>query len=148
MAPIPNYFKPFIDASPVLPIGLAIFLLFPMVYWVGDIFDASQAGKWPTVQGTVTFSRLGKGCGIQKSCCPEISYSYLVGGQSYLGYRTRVGVPDCGMDDVVKNMVTRYPVGKSVTVWFNPQHPDDSALLVDTVSENTWSNIYRTSIVV
>ena len=148
MTPLPNYFKPYIDGLPAVPIFLAIALVIAIANWIGDVFEARKADKWPTVVGTVTHSGIQNGCDLRKACCPSITYSYAVGGQSYIGYRTRVGLPDCGEYEAVKNMLAKYAVGTSVTVWFNPQRPDDSALIVGEVSENTWLNIYRCSFVV
>jgi len=128
----------------VLMLIANLYLIFA---WTEDVIKARHAKDWPTAQGTVTLSRPGKGCGKgqRELYFPDIRYSYSAEGNSYIGDAVAIGIRDCGTRELVEVVLTPYPTGKSVMVWYNPQDPKESALLAGTVSSNTLSNIYSSS---
>lgn len=65
----------------------------------------------------------------------EIAYEYRVGGRSYRGTRVSIG-EDLGDHDV-EGRLARYPVGREVTVHYDPARPQD-ALLENDAPEGVW----------
>jgi len=136
-----------IIATICILMSLSMFYL--IFSWAGDITKSHEAENWSKARGIVTQSEPVKYCGRGQSQLffPAIKYSYLVDGHSYDGYQIALGVRDCEAKNVIENLLAPYPLGKSVTVWFNPQHPEESVLLVAKVSDATWSNIHDVSII-
>jgi hypothetical protein len=106
--------------------GGAIFFLFalpPLQY-------AATSKSWPTVDGTIkraeidVFRRDGN-----THYQPDIAYSYSVEGKKYTSSKISVGEPP--LDNNVskaKKVQAKYPVGKEVTVWYDPELPESSSL--------------------
>ncbi len=134
-----------------LPLLIAINLASVVFAWIEDISEAKQSVNWPTVQGIVTESKPLQNCGKGKNrdlFYPAIKYSYFVDGQSYDGYQIAIGPTDCGTQDTIKKIIAPYPLGKTVTIWYKPQNPQESILQAGKVTDSTWPNIYSTSLTV
>lgn len=65
----------------------------------------------------------------------EITYEYHVGGRSYRGSRVSIG-EDLGNHDV-EGRLARYPVGREVSVFYDPSRPQDAVLESDA-PEGVW----------
>ena len=60
---------------------------------------------------------------------PAIMYEYFVNGACYQGERLRLGPRIRSSESVgAAREIQPYPPGSSVTVWYNPSDPFDSAL--------------------
>lgn len=61
---------------------------------------------------------------------PSISYTYEVGGQQYQGHRITWSPADSEYKSTVKAkaQLAKYPVGKPVTVYYNPEAPGEAVL--------------------
>jgi hypothetical protein len=57
---------------------------------------------------------------------PIVHYSYQVSGQSYQGMKLAPG-PEVGGSGAAK-VVSKYPVGAQVMVFYNPQNPSEAVL--------------------
>lgn len=60
---------------------------------------------------------------------PEIRYAYEVDGQKYIGFY--VGIFDHALGDLrttAAAVVTRYPLGRTVTVYYDPVYPNRAVL--------------------
>jgi hypothetical protein len=56
-------------------------------------------------------------------------YEYEVNGQRYVGNRIRFGDQiGTGFRSIAENAATKYGVGSSVQVFYNPSNPQDAAL--------------------
>lgn len=93
---------------------------------------ASQ--KWPTTNGTVIHSEVEKrtsttGSGTNKkkkvTHHARVSYSYSVGGENYTANRVQFGQASGNPHDIV----SRYPKGKSITIYYDPETPDQAVLI-------------------
>lgn len=63
---------------------------------------------------------------------PAIVYGYVVNGTSYLSSRVQfmnvVSGSSTFRDSLAKNISEEYPVGKTVTVYYDPDNPEDAVL--------------------
>ena len=128
--------------------GRVLSTLFGLVALVGGLIlsiwgarewqSALSSKDWPTVSGTVVHSELKKRLKArrpgQKShqsrtqFTPEIRYDYTVEGQSFTGDRVSYGDYSSSNEAQMKAVVAQYPVGKSVTVFYDPEDPSSSLL--------------------
>ena len=107
-------------------VGAAIFFLFalpPLQY--------SYASKsWPAVPGTITRSEVDVWQrDSQTHYQPDIAYSYTINGEKYTSSKITIGDPP--LDNNVtraKRLQSEYPVGKEVSVYYDPELPESSAL--------------------
>ena len=94
----------------------------------------SLATGWPHTSGTVLsatvqVSRQGK----SRHETPLVLFAYQVDGQVFQGHRVRVGdelgrARVAGAHSSASATVTRYRAGTSVTVFYDPTNPANSAL--------------------
>ncbi len=86
---------------------------------------------WLNTTGTILMSSVQTShSGRSHSTYPVVVYSYAVNGQSYQSQRIKAGdqfltVRVAGQAQAT---VARYPIGASVTVYYNPANPAESAL--------------------
>ena len=86
---------------------------------------------WLSTTGTILMSSVQSShSGNSHSTYPVVVYSYVVNGQSYQSQRIRAGdqfltVRVAGQAQAT---VARYPIGKSVIVYYDPANPTESAL--------------------
>ncbi len=107
-------------------VGGAIFFVFalpPLQY-------ASTSKSWPTVPGIVSRSEVSVWKkDSQTHYQPDIAYSYTIDGKKYSSSKITVGEPP--LDNNVskaKSVQAKYPVGKEVKVWYDPELPESAAL--------------------
>lgn len=94
-----------------------------------DINQFLLMKHWPTAEAIILSSQVeGK-----RAFHPEIIYEYIVGGKKYLG-TTDMGVPGFGTKanrlNVASTNVAQNPVGKTITVHYDPQDPVFSQLRI------------------
>jgi hypothetical protein len=105
-------------------VPLLLVAIFGGIFW-WSAQKRKQQASWPSTLGVITDSRMerinvGGGGSEDKSV---IGYRYQVGGTSYASYRVKAGFLPGG-----QTLLNRYPVGKQVEVFYNPQNPNDAAL--------------------
>ncbi len=98
-------------------------------YGILLLVKTRRTRKWPTVQGEIIHSKfLYEG----ETCTFDIKYKYEVEGNQYtsdqvfidlLGFNMQTNTPEWN-----KEMVDKYPLGKRVTVFYNPGNPMDAGL--------------------
>jgi hypothetical protein len=86
---------------------------------------AAASAKWPTAQGRVLtcgviMQRRPKGGSTYR---PSICYEYPVAGVRREGNAIQVGNLDQAAESAAQKMLDPYPVGKAVTVHYNPDDP-------------------------
>jgi hypothetical protein len=89
------------------------------------------AQTWPSTSGTVLMSTVQtKRTGRSRSTYPVVVYQYSVNGQNYQGQRIKAGEQFLSIRVAGEAQATaaRYPVGSTVTVYYNPSNPAESAL--------------------
>lgn len=98
--------------------------------------ERSQASEsWPTAAGEITAAGVGtklvRAAGqIGPRYEPEIVYTYTVGGDFYEGSIVWAGSEGIsfGERSFARELVDRYPVGRSVTVYYDPADPVSAVL--------------------
>jgi len=87
---------------------------------------------WPTVIGEVSRSDLQS---PDDPLLPLIEYRYQVDGRDY---QSRLQFPGATSpsEELSKSYVARYPVGQSVTVYYQPQQAEQSTL--EPKSQGDW----------
>ncbi len=93
-----------------------------------------KSKSWPTVEGNITTSETEKMEGEDTEGIrlvaykPNIRYSYTVSGVQYTSSRISFeGIKTSGKI-AAKEMLARYPIGKQITVYYNPRNPQQSTL--------------------
>jgi hypothetical protein len=94
----------------------------------------SPAARWPHTLGTVQSSTVQVSFGAtSRRESPLVLYAYQVEGRMFQGRRVRASdkygrtMPD-GAGCSASATVARYPAGTSVTVYYDPLNPANSAL--------------------
>ena len=90
----------------------------------------AAAKNWASTPGKVITSRVEVSGGEYTSVSPFIVYQYNVYDREYSNSQIRAG--DAHMSSYSSrdsyNMVDKYPVGAEVTVYYDPENPQQSAL--------------------
>ena len=115
-------------AVPAFLLGLAgVFL----VLTIRQGRQAFAATRWPTVPGRVLKAGTVEewlprtGATVYR---PAIAYEYEVAGRRYTGDRLRFGDVDSVHRLDAEALVSRYPVGATVTVAYQPDRPEVATL--------------------
>jgi hypothetical protein len=126
-----------------------VFSLFAFVVGGGMLFGVAQsvskaysAESWPSVDGVIISSKTESASRAKKTgsialSSSDISYSYFVKrrgkytgkniGFSSMGYATTY--------NKIQEVIAKYPVGKTVKVFYNPNNPSESTLLKKSVNK-------------
>jgi len=102
------------------------------VWGTGQLYESLRGYTWPHVSGTVISSvarskLMVGGKGKFMSYWPEVQYGYVVGNRRIVGDRIQFTVR--GMNEKeTQRVVFAYPVGNSVTVYFDPNNADSAVL--------------------
>ncbi len=92
------------------------------VLYVGfRIYKSYDSSDWPFVSGMIERS-----WGTVSPDTPHVRYTYTVGGKIYQG--DKVAFRSVGGVYEKRRVLSRYPSGKKVGVYFNPKNHGDSVL--------------------
>lgn len=98
---------------------------------INAVLKVRRAKGWVQAQGRITLSKMavrrppaGNEIGTVVNV-PDVAYAFKVGGQDYRG--TRVSLGDIS-GKYAEEALRRYPVGKMVTVFYDPADPGDCVL--------------------
>ncbi len=97
------------------------------------VHKARQSTGWPSVAGHVVESgvRTEHSSGSGKSSTSyhaNVIYEYRVNGDKHTGKRVNFGEYGREIPDHAQAIADRYPVGKEVPVYHDPDSPDDAVL--------------------
>ena len=95
-----------------------------------DAYQAIRSYFWASTEGQVLSSTVTrvKRLNDPASYYASISYEYEVGGTKFTGDRVFLGEYGTGSAGPMQEIVDRYPVGKRVTVYYDPQDPNKAVL--------------------
>lgn len=122
----------FVYAMLLAPVGL---IVFAAIY---KYLEVRAASDWPSVPGKVVMSRpevrdvkvidsdREAGHYYEERNFANVTYEYAVAGQTYRNNRVTIG-EDRGNFEVAETLA-RYPVGKAVTVYYNPNKRGEAVL--------------------
>jgi len=112
---------------------------------------ADRVAQWPSVNGKIVTSYTSKVTsaykyGFRTTVFADIEYAYSVNGENYQGEHLRV-LPMLHMksDGTPEELVARYPVGRSVQVYYDPSDPS-AAVLIPTIGDDSRSLIRSVSV--
>jgi hypothetical protein len=116
---------------PLLIIGGIIWYVLDQRKKARAVRQASR--DWPSTKGKIVKSRVELSSGRDMTTVePKIQYEYQVGGRPYQSDQIHSG--DKIFESISKeetyDLVDRYPVGREVTVYYNPNNPAEAALEV------------------
>jgi hypothetical protein len=98
-------------------------------YGIYLIVKSRQARFWPTVQGRILDSRVRE---VLDDGAPTfdayILYEYSVNDVNLRSNVWRLGVGSSSFMGFAKRAVAKYPIGATVTVYYNPDKPNDAML--------------------
>jgi hypothetical protein len=57
-----------------------------------------------------------------------VNYKFVVDGKDYVGERVAFGIGTSNRRSDARSIVDRYPVGRTVEVYYRPGHPNDAVL--------------------
>ncbi|HLJ90231.1 MAG TPA: DUF3592 domain-containing protein [Candidatus Angelobacter sp.] len=83
---------------------------------------------WPTARGKVLASSVKEVSGDSITYKPDIQYEYNVNRSRHSAKVWRFGAPLSSSKSKIEEIVSQYPVGKDIEVFFNPQDPTDAIL--------------------
>lgn len=119
-----------------LLIGGIVIILFGAIFIIVSIVmrkKAQAAQTWPVAPGQILFSTIETHTSSDSDGDssthyePKVEYSYAVMGSPMKG--TRISFGAMGSDfKAAQKTTTRYPVGASVSVHYNPEKPAESVL--------------------
>ena len=100
--------------------------------------EAEESAGWPATQGTIVLSTVKVSTTRHEdddeiweeiSYFPKVQYEYSVMGKTYTGGRIAFGASK-GFSSraAAEKVLERYPVGETVTVYYNPNNPADAVL--------------------
>lgn len=99
---------------------------------VRQFMRAQASPTWPTVTGVVTISELGKHVGNERATSTtyraDISYDYVANDRSYVNGAINFATVNSSDPAAARRLLKRYPVGKQVTVYYNPAEPQEAVL--------------------
>jgi hypothetical protein len=117
------------EAHGVIIVGSAA-----IAYGLFCIYRILNFRKWATVEGTVvSAAKTNRSENFQKFEDADIVYEYEVGGKTYRSKTVKAAGEMSsdskkGRRSEVDQLLARYPVGKTVTVHYNPAVPRISCL--------------------
>lgn len=106
-----------------------LFLVFGVMFlvvFIHPVVNFIGASDWPKSEGTIIQSELDQnGSGLFYHI--NISFEYRVGKQVYKGNRINYGIAANAFifERFARIVVERYPIGKTVEVYYNPSDPAD-----------------------
>lgn len=111
-------------------IGIIILLLGTAIFLYGSwgVFSGLSAKRWPKTDGVITHSKVTTTRGSSKSSTSHanIKYQYKVNKTVYIGNRVRFVLLEGG--NIAYKVIAKYPLGKTVKVYYNKSRPADSVL--------------------
>ena len=119
--------------------GLAIFWVFTLIWCavsfgftgliVGDIQADIDAESWPTVEGYIIDSGVNEEYDDEggSTYCPWIEYGYTIENETYTNHRISHAA-DSSCDSFSADWDDDYPPGENVTIYVNPEDPQDSQI--------------------
>lgn len=115
--------------------GEAIFIglwtiagLICMGFGLNIIILSWKSKNWPQADGIITASGVTSHIQDGISYHGRVVYSYNVDGVELTGQKVAFGGYDSSESSHAKEIVSRYPAGKNVTVYYRPGKPDDCIL--------------------
>ena len=141
---------------------LVIILFLLTIYFLtiqgnNEVNLAKRSADWPAVDGVIVeseqesyYRRSRRSSGYVHIA--KVTYSYTVDGQIYQTYPVSIGEPRVESIDQknVQLVLDKYPLGKEVKVYYDPENPETAVLEPGVTQQNygSWATAISISIVV
>ncbi|HOV91443.1 MAG TPA: DUF3592 domain-containing protein [Syntrophorhabdaceae bacterium] len=104
-----------------------------LVYGISLIYEAISSYTWPVCKGKIITSEVSlrkniKGGSIDKTYTAHVIYEYNVNDILFTNDRIFWGQYNSGIKSLMQNIVDKYPVGKEVSVYYDPRKPKNAVL--------------------
>jgi hypothetical protein len=100
----------------ILPPILILFGIWMLYYGGRNVLRANKSKTWPMVQGVVQNSSVESRRNLHTA---KVLYDYTVSEKSFTGMFSSYS----STRSPAQGIVNRYPKGKTVSVYYNPQNP-------------------------
>lgn len=120
---------PWVIGLLLVALGFAIAFLLPGS--VSSIFTQMASKDWPATSGIITHADVVEWDGLDESTYrSDIRARYQIDGRDYYLFGIYPGHSDIGSNSNVEavRLLSRYPVGKKVSVYYNPLDPHEAVL--------------------
>jgi hypothetical protein len=109
----------------IFPLILVLVGAWLLYFGGGNLLRASQSKTWSTTQGEIQSSSMeSRSTRRGNNYRAKTVYNYTVNEKTLRGYRIIFGYYGSSNRSYAQDVVNRYPQGKSVTVYYNPQDPN------------------------
>ncbi len=121
-----------------MPTILILVGIIVTAYGANRVWLGYQSRNWPQTPETIRSieveesyktEKSGSGSRRYKVYEAQLTYDYLVAGRAYTGDRISFGHGPTRQKTPVQSFVDGLPVGSGVTVYYQPDNPDQSVLL-------------------
>jgi hypothetical protein len=128
-----------------IPTGLKLFLWFfigigvlAICFGINLAFQSIRCGSWPTAEGTIRTSAMGRHRGNKggTTYSADVSYDYAVLGSHYTGTKVAFGMMSAS-SGYARGVLDRYPVGAKIPVHYSLSNPE-TAVLETGMQGGTW----------
>lgn len=111
---------------------LAVIGILLIIFWgIPTARNAMESKDWPSTDGWITISDVSKNYDSEDdgfTYGAKVMYSYTVNGMTYLGGTVAFGDYSSSDQTHASDIVSRYPIGKNVKVYYDPKDPKTSVL--------------------
>ncbi|MFU2489687.1 DUF3592 domain-containing protein [Thauera sp. WH-1] len=133
-----------LQRTPPRSLLFAVWLLLgaPVLYYGAESIqgarDTLDSRHWPHVTGTIVKheTRGRKYCSVS-----VIHYTYVVRDNAFESSARVPGVEQCFRSEVSSRVANSYPPGSSVRVYYDPQSPQNAALLPGYMTRSAWEGV-------
>ena len=102
-----------------------------LVWWGSTILQNARASAdWPSVEGRITSSLVDHSTDAEgaDSYSPEVTFVYVEDGRSYESHTIKFGENSYSSERKAQEILSRYPMGQTVTVFYDPENPEKAVL--------------------
>ncbi len=105
-------------------------------YGIYNIYKGYESQNWPTTQGKIIFSSLTGAKQIMGRRA-FIRFEYSVAGRRYVGRQISYTHIRGNYSSAVE-ILRRYPIDKTVTIYYDPDNPRDAVLETEISGRIAW----------
>lgn len=114
-----------------MPVFAVIGVLLTIFWGIPTARNAMESRNWPSADGRITISEVYKNYDSEDDSITygaKMTYNYTVNGMTYMNGTVAFGDYSSSDPSHASGIVSRYPVGKSVKVYYDPDDPKTSVL--------------------
>jgi len=122
----------------IFPLPFIIIGAVAFFFGCRNLLQASQSRTWPTAQGVIRDSSVEHQRGNKGGTyLAKVMYDFTVNATTFNGKRVAFGDYSSGNSSLARDIVDRYPKGKTVAVYYNQKNPQ-VCVLEPGIKGQTW----------